>query len=82
MSAIKFIPEKDVILIPIMKKINNNDNNNTNMNNINNNNNHTIMIVGIATAITISIAIAVFSIIRKNTKSKNELIRFSELRAR
>lgn len=78
MSAIKFIPEKDVILVPIMKKNNiNNDNNNTNMNNINNNNNHTIMIVGIATAITITIAIAVFSIIRKNTKSKNELIRFS-----
>ena len=74
MAAIKVIPEKDVILVPIMNNINNNDNNNTTTSTITTNN-HTIMIIGIATAITI--AIAVFSIIRKNTKSKNELIRFS-----
>ena len=79
MSAIKFIPEKDVILVPIMNNINNDNNINNNDNNntttSTTTNNHTIMIIGIATAITI--AIAVFSIIRKNTKSKNELIRFS-----
>lgn len=80
MSAIKFIPEKDVILVPIMSNINNNDNNTVNNDNnttssTTSTNNHTIMIIGIATAITI--AIVVFSIIRKNTKSKNELIRFS-----
>lgn len=79
MSAIKFIPEKDVILVPIMNNTNNNNDNNTSSTSTTSTNNHTIMIIGIATAITI--AIAVFSIIRKNTKSKNELIRFSKLRA-
>lgn len=59
MSVIKITPEKDIILVPVMRHVDTSDTSDTTISTI------TIMAIGAATMIA---AVFIFSMIRKNTE--------------
>lgn len=59
MSVIKITPEKDTILVPVMRRVDTSDTSDTTISTI------TIMAIGAATMIA---AVFIFSMIRKNTE--------------
>lgn len=62
MSVIKITPEKDIILVPVMRRVDTSDTSNTSDTTIST---ITIMAIGAATMIA---AVFIFSMIRKNTE--------------
>lgn len=62
MSVIKITPEKDIILVPVMRRVDTSDTSNTTISTIST---ITIMAIGAATMIA---AVFIFSMIRKNTE--------------